>query len=51
MSYHNNPTEPKLKLPAGACDAHFHVFGPKMWKWQSAAPGGSLSFGSVGLVW
>jgi 2-pyrone-4,6-dicarboxylate lactonase len=29
MSYHNNPTEPKLKLPAGACDAHFHVFGPR----------------------
>ena len=29
MSYHNNPTEPKLKLPAGACDSHFHVFGPK----------------------
>jgi len=29
MSYHDNPTEPKLKLPAGACDAHFHVFGPK----------------------
>ena len=29
MSYHNNPTEPKLKLPAGSCDAHFHVFGPK----------------------
>jgi 2-pyrone-4,6-dicarboxylate lactonase len=28
-SYHNNPTEPKLKLPAGACDAHFHVFGPQ----------------------
>ena len=28
-SYHNNPTEPKLKLPAGSCDAHFHVFGPK----------------------
>jgi 2-pyrone-4,6-dicarboxylate lactonase len=28
-SYHNNPTEPKLKLPALACDAHFHVFGPK----------------------
>ena len=29
MSYHNNPTEPRLKLPAGACDAHFHVFGPR----------------------
>ena len=28
-SYHNNPTEPKLKLPAKACDAHFPVFGPK----------------------
>ena len=28
-SYHDNPTEPKLKLPSGAADCHFHVFGPK----------------------
>jgi 2-pyrone-4,6-dicarboxylate lactonase len=27
-SYHPSPSAPKLKLPALACDAHFHVFGP-----------------------
>lgn len=28
-SYHPNPSRPKLVLPEGACDAHFHVFGPQ----------------------
>ena len=23
------PSKPKLKLPAGACDAHVHIFGPR----------------------
>jgi 2-pyrone-4,6-dicarboxylate lactonase len=27
-SFHLSPSRPKLKLPAGACDAHVHVFGP-----------------------
>ncbi|MBI3375949.1 MAG: amidohydrolase family protein [Betaproteobacteria bacterium] len=27
-SFHPSPSRPKLRLPAGACDAHVHVFGP-----------------------
>ncbi len=28
-SYHPSPSRPKLTLPPGACDAHFHIFGPQ----------------------
>jgi 2-pyrone-4,6-dicarboxylate lactonase len=28
-SFNPRPSKAKLKLPRGACDAHFHVFGPK----------------------
>jgi len=28
-SFHPAPSRPKLELPAGACDAHVHVFGPR----------------------
>ena len=27
-SYHPAPSRPRLRLPAGACDAHAHVLGP-----------------------
>jgi 2-pyrone-4,6-dicarboxylate lactonase len=29
MSFHPSPSKPRLQLPAGACDTHFHVFGPR----------------------
>lgn len=27
-SYHLSPSSPKVQLPPGACDTHFHIFGP-----------------------
>ncbi len=29
-SFHPSPSRPRLRLPSGACDAHVHVFGPKV---------------------
>ena len=28
LTYNPEPSQPRLTLPAGACDAHVHVFGP-----------------------
>jgi hypothetical protein len=28
-SFHPAPRKPTLRLSAGACDAHVHVFGPQ----------------------
>lgn len=28
LTYNPEPSRPRLRLPAGACDAHVHVFGP-----------------------
>jgi predicted TIM-barrel fold metal-dependent hydrolase len=28
-SFHPSPSKPRLRLPRGACDTHFHVFGPR----------------------
>ena len=29
IPFHPNPSKPKYKPPAGAVDAHYHVFGPE----------------------
>lgn len=29
LPFHPNPSQPKFKVPAGAVDAHCHVFGPE----------------------
>ena len=28
-SYRSSPSRPRVRLPAGACDAHCHIFGPE----------------------
>lgn len=35
---HPSPRKPKFKLPSGACDAHFHIFGPpERFPWSPAS--------------
>jgi 2-pyrone-4,6-dicarboxylate lactonase len=29
MAFNPSPSKPRLRLPPGACDTHFHVFGPQ----------------------
>jgi 2-pyrone-4,6-dicarboxylate lactonase len=42
LSFHPSPSKPKLKLPAGACDAHVHVYGPRnvfpFWEGRTFTP-------------
>ncbi|TMH01222.1 MAG: amidohydrolase, partial [Betaproteobacteria bacterium] len=29
LGYRSSPSRPRVRLPAGACDAHCHIFGPE----------------------
>ena len=38
-TYDTSPSQPKLKLPTGSWDTHFHIFGPKArFPWAPGAP-------------
>ena len=46
LSYHPSPSKPRLVLPAGACDAHVHVFGPQD-RFPFAGPAGRAQLDNV----